>query len=51
MELQKILYEGYTSFLDSHNGKRPKNPQSTHTIIGKEQLNKYKDNWKLLEDF
>lgn len=48
-DLQKIIFQGYKSYLDGHNGKRPKNPKSTHTGISKEQLLEYKDNWELLK--
>lgn len=48
-DLQNIIFQGYKSYLDSHNGKRPRNPESTHTDLSQEQLNKYKDNWELLE--
>ena len=47
-DLQEIIFQGYKSYLDSHNGKRPRNPKSTHAGISKEQLNLSKDNWNLL---
>ena len=35
-DLQEIIFSGYKFYLDSHNGKRPKNPSSTHTGINRE---------------
>lgn len=49
-DLQEIIFQGYKSYLESHNGRRPRNPESTHTDINEIQLNKYKDNWRLLRN-
>ena len=48
IDLQQIIFQGYKFYLDSHNGRRPRNPESTHTDISKEQLNLCRDNWNLL---
>jgi hypothetical protein len=47
-DLQDLVYNGYKSYLDSHDGKRPKNPESTHIDVSREQLSVYRDNWELL---
>lgn len=48
-DLQNILFEGYTKYLNSHGGKRPKNPESMHTAVGETELIRFKDNWDLLD--
>ncbi len=47
-DLQEIIYNGYKAYLDIHSGRRPKNQESTHTDVGREQLSMYKDKWELL---
>lgn len=47
-DLQEMVYNNYKSFLDKHGGGKPKNPESTHTDVSREQLSSYKDNWELL---
>ena len=49
-DLQEMVYNNYKSFLDKHDGRKPKNPNSTHTDVSREQLSTYKDNWELMGD-
>jgi hypothetical protein len=48
-ELQNIIFNEYKKWIDSLGGKRPKNPKSFHTIIKPEQVEKFKDNWEVIE--
>jgi hypothetical protein len=47
-DLQNILIHNYKRWLEIHNGIRPKKPESTHCAIGTEDLEAYRDNWKIL---
>lgn len=47
-DLREIIYNGYKSFLEKHDGRRPRNPESTHTDVSEEQLSMYRDRWELL---
>jgi len=48
-ELQHLIQQGYTSFLDKHGGKRPRNAQTTHNSVTLEQLAPFEDCWGLIE--
>jgi hypothetical protein len=48
--LQGIIGSNHAAFLASHNGLRPRNPQSTHVSLSLNQLEQYRDNWKLIEN-
>ncbi len=48
-DLQDILYKGHISYLESHGGRRPRNPNSMHISVSPKHLSKYRDNWGLLE--
>jgi len=48
--LQDIIYNNYTKYLSSKNGKRPKNPKSTHCAIKTDDLKDFRDNWDLIKD-
>lgn len=48
-ELQSLIRQGYTSFLNKHGGRRPRNAQTTHNSVTLEQLSPFKDNWSLIE--
>lgn len=48
-ELQDIIYENYTRWLSKNNGRRPRNPNSTHCTVSPDDLRKYKDNWEKIK--
>ena len=48
--LQSIIQKSYTDFLDKHNGRRPRNAQTTHNSVTLEHLLPHQDNWKLIEE-
>jgi hypothetical protein len=50
IELQRIIEDGYTSFLNKHGGIRPRNPLTTHNSVTLEQLTPFKDNWSLIDE-
>jgi len=47
-DLQEIIFEGYSRWLEQHGGRRPRKPKSTHNSISPRDLLKYRDNWELL---
>ncbi|MET4133050.1 hypothetical protein ABIE62_002195 [Porphyrobacter sp. MBR-155] len=47
--LQLLMEQGYTSFLAKHDGKRPRNAQTTHNSVTLEQLARFEDDWALIE--
>ena len=47
--LQGIIQLNHFEWLAKHGGIRPKNPQSTHTAVSIAQLDKFRDNWSLIE--
>lgn len=49
-DLQNIIYERYCANLRAKEGRRPRNPQSTHCAIWPDTLHKYKDNWDLVNE-
>ena len=49
LDLQKILIEKHRAWLKKHGGIRPRTPESLHTAIHTRHLDKYEDNWKLIE--
>ena len=46
--LAGLVAEGYKSFLNIHQGVRPKNPLTTHNSVTLAQLLPFKGNWDLL---
>ena len=48
-DLQDIVFKNYKEWLDRHDGRRPRNPQSTHNSVSPKDLSTYKENWVLLE--
>lgn len=48
-DVQDILFEGHKKYLDKHEGRRPKNPESMHTGVNEAQINKFKNNWDLID--
>lgn len=49
-EVAETIREGYQSFLDKHNGIRPKNHLTTHNSVTLQQLRPYEDRWERLEE-
>ena len=47
--LQLIIQKTYTEFLNLHNGRRPRNPQTTHNSVTLQHLLPYHDNWKIID--
>lgn len=47
--LQSIVHANHAAWLSKHGGIRPKNPQSTHVSVSLAQMEKYRDNWALVE--
>lgn len=48
-DLQSLIQQGYTAFLDKHGGRRPRNANTTHNSVTLEQLAKFEGNWDLIE--
>ena len=49
-DLQNWIFRTYSKYLKVRKGKRPKNPSSTHTAILPHEIERFKENWKLIED-
>lgn len=47
-DLQTLILDGYTSFLDKHGGKRPRNAHTTHNSVTLEQLSNFEGEWELI---
>jgi hypothetical protein len=45
-DLQSIIYKAYKKFIEAQGGRRPKNPESTHTAVWPSSLERYRDNWR-----
>jgi hypothetical protein len=48
--VQDIIYNNHKSFLEKHNGVRPKNPKSTHVAYGEEDLAVSENDWSVIID-
>ncbi len=48
-DLQRIIFKHHSEYLQKHEGRRPKNPESMHTAISSKHLLGYGDNWQLLK--
>ena len=48
-DLSTIIEENYSSFLNKHNGIRPRNSQTTHCSVTEDNLLPHLDNWALVE--
>jgi hypothetical protein len=46
--VQDIIKTKYSSFLKRIKGKRPRNPESTHGALSREDLKAYKDKWEII---
>lgn len=49
-ELRDLVIGLHDEFLSRNNGARPRNPTSMHTGILPNQLEPYRDNWKIIEE-
>ena len=49
-ELQAIILQNYSAWLDKHNGVRPRNPKTTHCAVEMTSLAQFEDNWSLVEE-
>ena len=47
-DLQDIIYRHYQENLKKQQGRRPKNPESTHAAIGPKDLIQFKDKWETI---
>lgn len=47
-DVQEIVYSKYKAMLERCRGKRPTNPNSTHTTIKPIDLRNYENNWQLI---
>ena len=48
--LQDIVFNNHSKALKKWKGIRPKNPDSLHSAYNLSDINKYRDNWKLIVD-
>ena len=48
-DLQRIIFKHHSEYLQKHEGRRPKNPESMHAAISSKHLLDYRDNWQLLK--
>jgi hypothetical protein len=49
-DVRNILVRNYRKGLKIHKGIRPRKPESTHCAIFTEDLESYRDNWKILKE-
>jgi hypothetical protein len=47
-DLQEIIFDGHSQYLEKHGGRRPKNPNSTHTGVNPKFLERFRDNWDII---
>jgi hypothetical protein len=47
-DLQRIISKKYRAYLKKHRGKRPRNPESTHTAIRPDDLAAFRDGWAVV---
>lgn len=48
-DVQQLVFDGYKWNLDRHGGRRPRNPHTTHHALSIADLERYRDNWGLIE--
>jgi len=46
---QKIIINSYSKYLEKHGGERPNKKESKHCSLTTRDLQKYKDNWKVIK--
>lgn len=49
-KVRDIIFRHYSRNLEAKEGRRPRNPESTHTAISRKMLQRYKDNWAIISD-
>jgi len=49
-DLQNWIFRTYKKYLKPRKGIRPKNPNSTHTAVLPHEIERFKENWQLIED-
>lgn len=49
-ELQAEVAHSYEAYLARHGGQRPKNSSSYHMALSPQNLNPYKNRWKIMEE-
>lgn len=49
-DLQNWIFRAYTKYLKAKHGRRPKNPDSTHSIVSPHEIERFRDNWGLIEE-
>jgi hypothetical protein len=49
-DLQELILDGHTKYLEKHGGRRPRNPASMHTAVSTTDLAPFRDNWDVLEN-
>lgn len=47
--IQDIIYKKYTNWLSKKEGKRPRNPNSTHCAVSPKDLEDYRDKWETIK--
>ena len=48
-DLQTIILDNYSFWLNKHNGVRPRNPKTTHCAVEITSLVAFENNWRLIE--
>jgi hypothetical protein len=48
-DLQKIVIATHSEYLQKHGGIRPKKPESLHLALKPASVERFEDNWKLIE--
>lgn len=48
-DVQQLVFDGYKWNLERHGWRRPRNPYTTHHALSIADLERYRDNWGLIE--
>jgi hypothetical protein len=49
-QLRDLLVADYRKVLDRHGGRRPRNPKSLHTALWPKSVERFENNWSLLDE-
>ena len=49
-ELQLIIQKNHIRFLNKHNGRRPKNWESLHCSVRRQDMESYEHNWHVIDE-
>ncbi|MBU6351098.1 MAG: hypothetical protein KGS73_13220 [Chloroflexi bacterium] len=49
--MRNDIYRAHQAYLDSHGGRRARNPDSTHHAIDEQRLEEWRGNWEILGIF